>query len=135
MTHAIQYSFSPEGRFPTALCVPRNAKHQEGESPSLARCCLSVIESNCVTVRWGGKQLKMNNQSATYIIANPIRPDDVTSLRGNGEVPQIRLLAVKERFLVGQSTHANTGTALLLLSNLAEGDFAKLKDAVEELLN
>jgi len=45
--------------------APRKAYHLEGESPSLARCCLSVIESNCVVVRRGGEQLKMNNQSVT----------------------------------------------------------------------
>jgi hypothetical protein len=89
------------------LCAPRRAGHQEGSSPSLARCCLPVIESNCVARRRGGEQLKMNNQSV--IPVNPIRPDDVTSLRGNGEVLHTRLPAVNGCTTVSRETYANTG--------------------------
>ena len=69
---------------------------------------MPVIESNCVARRRGGEQLNMNNQSVIQV--NPIRPDDVTSLRANGEVLHTRLPAVNGRNrTVSRETYANTG--------------------------
>ena len=49
-----------------------------------------VTEGNCVTVRWGGKQLEVNCQSVTSV--NSIRPSVVASLPSIGEA-QMTLLS------------------------------------------
>ena len=70
---------------PHSCAFERNG--QQGESPCPASSGGPVTEGNCVLMRGGGEQPKVNSQSVAY--ANSIRPATLASLRVTGEAPMV----------------------------------------------
>jgi len=63
--------------------APASVVGLRGESPLQADALRPVLESNCVLVTRGGKQLEKNDQSITKV--NSIRPGCLASLLRSGE--------------------------------------------------